>query len=69
MSGTLNLHDLRAIVTDMEAATGAKHDVYTVLIKASVDREVHRNEAVVTGAFAPSLEFKLDTTEMHLAAL
>jgi hypothetical protein len=67
-SATLNLRDLRATLTDMETATGVKHDAYTVLIKASVNREVRRSDAVVAGVFAPNLEFRLDSTQMHLAA-
>ena len=67
-SGTLNLHDLRATIANMEAATGVKRDFYTVLVSASVNRELHRNDSVVSGVFATNLEFKLDATEMHLAA-
>jgi hypothetical protein len=52
----------------MRAATGVTHDSYTVLISAVVNREVQRNDALVSGLFAPTLEFKLDATEMHLAA-
>ena len=66
-SGTLDLTTVRARISDMESATGVRRDFYTLLVKASVNREVHRSEAVVTGVFAPNLEFKLDDTEMHLA--
>ncbi|MEY2460346.1 MAG: hypothetical protein QOG30_2176, partial [Acidimicrobiaceae bacterium] len=53
VSGTLNLHDLQATIANMEAATGVKRDSYTVLISASVNREVRRSDAVVAGLFAP----------------
>jgi hypothetical protein len=67
VSGTLNLHDLQATIANMEAATGVKRDSYTVLISASVNREVRRSDAVVAGLFAPDLEFRLNDTEMDLA--
>ncbi len=66
-SGTLDLSDLRATIAGMESATGIKRDVYTVLVEASVDREVHRNDAASAGVFAAKLEFKLDDLEMYLA--
>jgi hypothetical protein len=65
--GTLNLTDLRTTIDNMQFATGVKHDFLTVLIKASVNRELHRQDASVVGLFSPTLEFKLDADEMHLA--
>jgi signal peptidase I len=66
-SGALDLDGLRATIADMEAATGLKRDSYTLMVKASVSREVHRGDAIVSGPFVAPLEFKVDATSMHLA--
>lgn len=68
VGGTVDLTALRGKIAGVEQATGVKHDSYTVQIAASVNREIHRNDAVVTGPFAATLSFTLDALEMHLAA-
>jgi hypothetical protein len=67
VSGTVDLRGLRETITAMENATGVKRDLYTVLIGASVNRQVQRGDAVSSGVFAASLEFTFDDLEMHLA--
>ncbi|MEY2426972.1 MAG: hypothetical protein QOI61_2544 [Actinomycetota bacterium] len=67
VAGALNLDDVRATIANMEAATGAKRESYTLAVRGTVDREVTRGDTAVAGAFATNLEFKLDATEMHLA--
>jgi hypothetical protein len=58
---------LQSTVAAMEASTGVKRDTYTVFVKATVNRELRRNDVALSGLFATSLEFKLDDLEMHLA--
>jgi signal peptidase I len=66
-SGTVDLKMLQSTIAAMEASTGVKRDTYTVLVKATVNRELRRKDVTTAGVFATSLEFKLDDLEMHLA--
>ena len=65
--GTVDLHSLQSTIAAMEASTGVKRDTYTVLIKATVNRDLRRKDVSTSGVFATALEFKLDDLEMHLA--
>ena len=65
--GTVDLRMLQSTIAGMEASTGVKRDTYTVLIKATVNRELRRKDVTTAGVFATSLEFKLDDLEMYLA--
>ena len=64
--GSIDLTDLRSRIADMEAATGAARDTYTVAVQAAVNREITGLDASSTGSFAPSLDFRLDELEMYL---
>ena len=67
-SGTLDLNQLQTTIAGMENATGIKRDSYTILIKASTNRELHRNHEVTAGVFETNLTFRLDELEMQLVS-
>lgn len=65
--GTLDVASMRAVIANVQMATGIVRDRYLVNIEAAVTRSIAHAGARTQGVFTSKLEFNLDQHEMYLA--